>query len=170
MNVVDLLLRWMHIYAGVMLAGGLVFLACVWAPANAGDDAEVVEERYGTFRKLWARIVMLSTLLLLVSGIVNLVLTVKKYDVPGYYHMIFGIKFLLAFVVFWLAAKLSGRSDSAINMRKRWGHWVNIAMLLALVVVGMGSMLKVIEHTPKAISPTTSVDPGNPDPIASETN
>jgi uncharacterized membrane protein len=90
-------LRWIHIASMTTLLGGIIFWRLVLA--RAGEEAKrgpLVERLAAAFRPL----VFASIIGLLASGFVNYLLA------PGhtkFYHMLFGIKLLLALHVFAVA-------------------------------------------------------------------
>ena len=64
-------------------------------------------------RRRWAMWVGISAALLIVSGLVNTVLIVKNYEVPGAYHGLLGVKVLLALAIIYITSMLAGRSEAA---------------------------------------------------------
>lgn len=149
MNYVDLALRWMHILAAVTLVGGTFFLRFVWFPAYRELDYRDRESRFAKLRKPWAKLVMLSTLFLLVSGLVNAVNNIMRYEIDSMYHMLVGVKLLLALGMFFLSARLAGRSDSAVRFRESIGKWLTINSVLAVVLVLMAGWMKLMPREPK---------------------
>jgi len=142
----ELVLRWIHILGAITLVGGAILMRCAYVPAMAENEAE---EFASAFRRRWSKLVMISSGLLLISGIVNFVLLVKQYELPSQYHMIFGSKFLLVFLVFFLSAALSGRSGLAEKLRKKERTWLTVNLILAVVVVCLAGLMKTTERTPK---------------------
>lgn len=152
--VLDLVMRWLHIFGAIMLVGSTIFMRCVSLPAalQSGESPGLAfTERQ---RQLWARMVMLSSGQLLLSGLVNFVLIVKRYNFgdtfpANIYHPLFGVKFLLALVVFFLAAALTGRSALAVKLRQHERTWLMVNMVLAIVVVCIAGLMKFATRTEK---------------------
>jgi len=142
----DLVLRWIHIIGAITLVGGAIVMRFAYLPAMAEQSSP---EFASAFRRRMAKLVMMSSGLLLVSGLVNFVLLVKQYELPGPYHMMFGIKFLLVFAVFFLSAALTGRSKLAEKLRQKEGTWLTINLLLAVTVVCLAGLMKTTDRTPK---------------------
>jgi hypothetical protein len=75
------------------------------------------------------------------------------------YHPIFGVKFLLALAIFFLASVLVGRSDMARKARENAATWLTALVAMILVLLALSSMLKSIrdraEH--KAVPPPAAV-------------
>ena len=108
---IDLLFRWTHILAAIVLVGGTFFLRFSLVPALATQSRELQQTVLGAWRPRWARWVMMSSGMLLVSGLVNAVRNIIAYQFPTTpYHALVAVKLLLALVIFYLSAVLSGRS------------------------------------------------------------
>lgn len=158
MIALDLLLRWIHIFGAIMLVGSTIFMRCAYVPAKADVDGDLDANFVESLRKRWSFLVMISSGQLLVSGLIEFVLLMKNFDIskdafPGSaYHMIFGIKFLLAFVVFFLAAALSGRSGLAQKLREREKTWLTVNMVLAITVVCFAGMMRLADRSEKSTS------------------
>ena len=158
MLALDLILRWMHILGAIMLVGSTIFMRCVYLPAKENASDQPGAEFADRIRKVWSRLVMISSGQLLVSGLVAFVLLMKNFEInkdafPGSaYQMIFGIKFLLAFVVFFLAAAISGRSGLAQKLRQREKMWLTINMTLAIVVVCFAGIMRLADRSEKSTS------------------
>ncbi|MCA9080768.1 MAG: hypothetical protein KDA58_09430, partial [Planctomycetaceae bacterium] len=104
----DVTARFLHVIVAVLLVGGAMFTRFVLmhAAESLPDDAHAQLKEQVANR--WRRIVMAGTLILLITGFYNyLIVTMPKHQGDGQYHMLMGIKMLLAFVVFFLAAALS---------------------------------------------------------------
>ena len=154
----ELVLRWIHIIGAITLVGGAIVMRCAYLPAMAEKAAP---EFATAFRRRWSKLVMMSSGLLLISGLVNFFLLVDQYKLPGQYHMIFFIKFLLVFVVFFLSAALPGRSKLAEKLRQKESTWLTVNLILAVAVVCLAGLMKTTERTPKTsqapYSDTTSL-------------
>ena len=149
--IADLVLRWMHILSAVVLVGGTIFQWFVWSPATAGDKADEIA---AAVRSRWSKLVMAASGFLLLSGVINFILIVQRYEIlkdgPGsLYHPVFGIKFILAFGVFFLSSALSGRSGLAARLRQKERMWLTVNMALAVIVVCLAGILKLAERSPK---------------------
>ncbi|MFQ5742070.1 MAG: hypothetical protein ACE5HV_00620 [Acidobacteriota bacterium] len=102
---VDVIARWLHIVSIVAWAGGSLFLLVALKPAAraVGSNARpVVEAALLRFRNL----VSAATLLVLLSGFAMLGVRISYVGFGGLgprYHLLFGIKFLLAMTLIGLA-------------------------------------------------------------------
>lgn len=145
-----LLSRVAHTTCGATLLGGLIFLRCVVAP-RAADAEDPAQALYADRRKSWGLIVAVASLLLLVSGFYNFFSINAAYDnLPKLYHPLFGVKFLLAIGVMFLAAALAGKSKLAKKLQAGASGWLNLAIALAIVVFAMGAMLRSFRDLPEA--------------------
>ena len=166
MDMLLVVLRWMHVMSAMVLVGGTIYMACVLYPSLASLTRDEVERLGGLFRQRWSRLVMLSILLLLVSGIVNVILMASRGEfgqVPGYYHGMLGVKILLALVVFLLLSLLSGRSAVAVRLRANPSRWLAIVVLLSLLVVGIAGVMKLAPRSDEVMDnpSTTSAAPNS---------
>jgi len=121
------------------------------AAAHLTDDQRKLLQ--SGIRQRWARVVGAASGLLLVSGLINFVNTIKSHTfqgpLAGSYHALLGVKLLLALAVFLLAALLSGRSAASERIRARQALWLNVAVGLGVVLVCLGGLMKMIDRIPK---------------------
>src|SRR4249920_67689 len=150
-----LILRYMHILGAIALMGGTIFMRFALRPVVVQLAPETKAAVHEQVRSRWSKFVMLASALILISGIANLALA-SRFDfepVAGMakgYHMVVGIKFLLALPIFFIAALLSGRTSTAKRMQQNAEFWMNVNLTLALVMVLMGGYLRFVQRTPKA--------------------
>jgi hypothetical protein len=142
--------RILHIASAAILVGGLFYLRVVVAPqvARSSSDSESV---FGSRRRSWALVVMATTLLLLLSGFYNLFFVIlwPNEKLPPLYHMLFGLKFLLALALFFVAAALAGRSGLGARLRGSLGRWLDLAIVAALAIVVLAAVMRTIPKIPK---------------------
>ena len=141
--VLALVSRVLHILGAIILVGGIAYLRKVVAPAAVAEGGDPADKLFSGRRKAWAKWVGIATILLLATGFYNLVLTIKANEnLPGAYHMVFGIKFLLALVVFLLAALLAGRTTAANRLRQQALKWLTICLAAGIAVVVLASVMR----------------------------
>jgi uncharacterized membrane protein len=157
----DVYFRWFHIWFAALLLGGAVFQWFVVAPAVK----DLTEEQKPLFREWinarWRLAVMVSSLVLLVTGFYNYLWVMRPlHKGDSIYHMLMGIKILLAFIVFFFSAVLAGRSPKFEKMRRRAGLWNLVLIGLLTAIVAIGGFLKVgrpsaklVEPAPAAVTP-----------------
>jgi uncharacterized membrane protein len=148
MYALDLIFRFVHIYSAIVLAGGTLFMRFALLPGLASMGAEQKTETLNSLRPFWAKIVMASSGLLLVSGLYNAAQKAMSFQLSEFYNGLLGVKILLALIIFFLAARLSGRSAAAEEMRRSAQFWLNVNCALAFVLIVIASVLK--ESNPPA--------------------
>ena len=144
-NQVDILaiaLRAVHILSAIILGGGIFYIKAILSPA--GPDA-----CYAGRRAVWAKWVGMATGLLLVSGIVNFLLINKSVKAAGEklvpaYHMLFGIKFLLALLVMFVASILAGKTALADRFREKSNLWLNVSWLSVVAIIVIAAFLRTL--------------------------
>ncbi|MDA7923959.1 hypothetical protein N9B60_01055 [Mariniblastus sp.] len=145
LEIVSLVSRWLHIIPAIALVGGTLFMRLSYVPAT--QECEASAELREAIRKKWAKIVMISIALLLVSGLYNSAVKSMGYDLSPLYNGLLGIKILLGFAIFYLASVLSGRSEKAKAFRQRELHWLNILCILMILTVMIASYMKMSSST-----------------------
>lgn len=152
--------RVLHLASAIILVGGIAYLCKVVVPGINRDEADIGKQLFSGRRKAWAKWTGISTLLLLVTGFFNFIQIVKANpDLPSAYHAVFGIKFLLAMAVFFLAAILAGKTSGADRFRQRAKMWLTVCLALGMTVVVLASFLRSL-HLPGTPS-DSAVEPAN---------
>jgi len=149
MNGLAIFLRVMHILPAVVAGGATVFARFALIPAlQTLPEADRLRLKEVIDRR-WRVVVMACIGLLLVSGLANFMLyQAEAHRGQALYHALFGVKFLMAMMVFFLASVLSGRAETFAAMRARAGFWAGVAAtLVALIIVISG----VLRNIPPAI-------------------
>jgi len=150
-----LVLRWLHILSAIALMGGALFMRMALLPAaqTLSDDAH--ETLRAALRARWAPVVMAASGLLLLSGFASFGIYVAQYSfdksvfLGKSYHMLFGLKFVLALPVLYIAATLVGRSATAQRVRQNARFWLTLNLVLATLVVCLGGLLRFAPRAPK---------------------
>jgi uncharacterized membrane protein len=131
------------------VVGGTVFARLVVFPALDPLPSDQRSALHAAMRARWSKIVAAAIALLLVSGFYNFIVLVAHYQVPRWYHMLFGLKFLAALVIFAIASLLSGKSSAGDALRANPRPWLNLNIVLAVVVVCISGVLRTAERVPK---------------------
>jgi uncharacterized membrane protein len=145
MDGTALVLRWMHIVPAVVAGGATIFVRRALLPAlSTLPEAERLRVKEAIDRR-WRVVVMACISLLLVSGLTNFVL----YQAPAHkgqalYHGLFGVKFLAAMVVFFLASALTGRSAALAAIRSNARFWGSVAAILVVAILLISAVLRNI--------------------------
>ena len=156
------LLRWMHLIGAILLVGSALFYwRAVW-PGLADTDADDRKTITVAIRPNWARLVMVSIALLLLSGLANVVWMAKAGEfkaVPGWYHGLLLIKILLALRVFYLMSLITGRSARAERLRENSPFWLSLTSVLAVNVVLLAGVMKSTPRTHSTLEGDEPVAP-----------
>jgi len=147
--------RVLHILGAVVLVGGIFYLRMVVVSRVRPEDSTADTDLWFSGRRgTWAMWVGIATLVLIVTGLINFLYIVRTNEAfHGPYHAVFGIKVLLALVVFFLAAVLAGKSAAGARFRKHFRYWMGVTLLLGITVIILGSVLRSIPHVPKTGEP-----------------
>lgn len=152
-DTLDLISRWIHVLAAMATVGGTLFMRLALLPATAQLSPDAKDAFLQAVRPRWAKVVMTAILLLLLSGLYNISRKEVTYQVSPLYHAWFGVKFLLALGIFFLASALVGRSEAYAAIRRQAAKWLGVNLLLAVLVVCISGVLRQIELQRKPAAP-----------------
>ncbi|MBI4718482.1 MAG: hypothetical protein HY763_11795 [Planctomycetes bacterium] len=153
--------RWLHIAAAILAIGGAAFMRLVLIPAAKVSLSEGEHERLReTLRRRWAPLVHACIVILLLTGSLNFVLLALPPKIkPLPYHPIFGVKFLAALAVFFIASILAGKAPGFAAMRQQRAKWLTIILLLAGLIVLLSGVLGQVRTSGMAKPATPAVQP-----------
>jgi len=140
---IDVLSRIVHVSTAIALVGGSVFTLFVLIPAASRLSDESHKELAAAIRDHWKRFVHIGVTLFLFSGFYNYVRAIGSHKGDGLYHALVGTKMLLAFVVFFLAAALVGRSAKLESIRANRVFWLRVLVLFSAIIVAISGYVKV---------------------------
>lgn len=157
--ILPLVMRWLHILSAVVVAGGTLFLVLVVQPGikrHAPEEARAALEGFILTR--WKMVFHPLILVFLITGFYNyLFVTRFLHEGQGVYHALFGVKFLLALVVFVLGIAATSKMAWSERLRTGRGLWaLLVASLVAVVLVG--GVMKTLPTTGAASSPVESTE------------
>jgi uncharacterized membrane protein len=141
-DYVSVLFRWLHILPAMVAVGGAIFMRMALLPALSEVPDAQRATLHEAIRSRWSKWIMGAILLLLISGFYNFFTLTSRYKLPPAYHMLFGIKFLLALAIFTLASFLSGRTAIAQRMRQNARTWLNLNVALAVLLVCISGVMR----------------------------
>lgn len=151
------LMRWVHVGTAIVVLGGSVFMRFVLMPAAAPLPEADHDALRGRIMSRWRKIVMIGIALFLLSGFYNyLVVAVPGHKGDGLYHGLMGTKILLAFVVFFLASALTGRSKGLEGIRQSSRKWLAVTIVLAAITAAIGGYLKVARPAVESVRPVAA--------------
>lgn len=143
MFVLDVVSRIIHVSTAITLVGGSAFLVFVLLPSAKLLSEEAHQSLSQAVTGRWKRFIHGGILLFLVTGFYNYIRAMPLHQGDGMYHQLIGIKMLLAFVVFFLASVLVGRSAKFESMRQNRAKWLRIVVVFAAVIVCISGYVKV---------------------------
>lgn len=162
MDPILLALRWAHVLAAIVAVGGLVFARFGLLPALHDLDDETRDGIHDRIRRNWLPWVMGAVTLLLASGLANFLLFNAKVRDEGWgggewmrqtaYHSLFGVKFLLAMIVFFFASGLVGRGRGTQWIRNDRATWLTVTIGLAVAVVMISGWMRQLHIGPNLTS------------------
>jgi len=142
-NVPALISRWLHILAVITAVGGTIFIRLALLPSV---KATLTDEQHETLRRrlmpAWGRLVHISIFIIILSGIYNAIVIFPRLEEPMPYHAIFGVKFVLALVLFFFAIALTGRSNATAGIRRNTPKWMAANIIIAMIIVFLSNILK----------------------------
>ena len=109
--------RVLHVLGSIVLLGGIFYLLMVIAPKIAAGNSSA-DAWFNGNRSAWAKWVGIATAVLLITGLFNFVMIVKTNQIATSYHMLGGLKILVALVIFFFAAILAGKTGLADRLRE----------------------------------------------------
>ena len=148
--------------AAIVAMGGLVFARFALLPALSELDASTRDRVHERIRRHWLPWVIGAITLLLASGLANFLLfnaRVKGEEWAGgqwmretNYHALFGAKFLMALVAFYLASALVGRGAGTQWVRNDRAKWLSVTIGLTLGVVLLSGWMRQLHTGPNMIA------------------
>jgi uncharacterized membrane protein len=138
-------LRWLHVVPAVVAGGASIFLAVAVLPALREMPDDVRKTVRDAITARWRVVVMACITLLLASGLTNFFV----YQAPAHrgqalYQALFGVKFLAAMWVFFVASALTGRSAALQPMRDNVRFWAGLNASLVLLILLVSGVLRNI--------------------------
>lgn len=137
--------RWLHIMGAITAVGGTIFMRLALLPAVSQLPDDHRRKLHEAVRSRWSRVVMVAIALLLASGFYNFVLKMRSPGVTSLYQALWGIKFILAMGIFVIASALMGSSPAFARIRQNARLWLTVNLALAMVVVGLSSVLRSLK-------------------------
>jgi len=167
-DFVGILFRWLHILPATIVVGGTYYARFVLSPSSENLSADEKQQLTEQLRSRWAKFVHPAIALLLLSGLVNIGRIVSGYEVAPYYHAVFGVKFLLALAIFYIAIMLTGRSAAAKRLQEKARFWLTVNVVLVTVLVMLSGVLRMSERSPKSAQPDAPEAVATPESLTAE--
>ena len=130
------LIRWMHILPVIIMLGGSYFFRFVLLPTgNSALDPGLFKSFKVQVIRKWRMMIMLCMALILISGFLYYFMVGRaEHDGEALYHALFGIKFILAMVVFTLISMVYG-SKQRLGAKGPMVGAITIALGIVVVLI-----------------------------------
>ena len=145
-----ILVRWVHIMSAALALGVPIYMRLVLLPAlQSVDDTARTAMQEGLVRRwrIWVHVLIVE---LLATGFYNYLVVARwradtfPVDLRGRYHMLLGIKIIIALAMFFIASALAGRSAALASIRAKAGMWLNILIVLGLALVAISNVVRYL--------------------------
>jgi hypothetical protein len=158
--------RWIHIGCAIAAIGAPFFIRFALMPAAAKvlDDATHQKLR-DAINARWRIAVYILITLFILTGLYNFFVETRVNGVlitgrwrdfspedRRTYQLLFGIKVLAAFCIFFIASALPGRTATFAPIRKNAKLWVSVLLALAAIVLACSNMLRFLPAHPLVIA------------------
>jgi len=155
--ILSLAMRWIHLGSAVA-AGAPFFVRFALLPAARTVLDEASRHKLqDAINRRWRKLVYVLITLLILSGSYNFLVAAPWKNLPPdarrTYHMFFGVKILAAFVIFFLASALAGRTAGLAPVRKNARQWLGVLLLALAVVIICGGILRSMHNAVGGIGP-----------------
>jgi uncharacterized membrane protein len=164
--LIRLLSRWLHVLAAITAVGGTVFIWYALLPSLASLPEHQRKQLHDALRARWSKVVMICIALLLITGLYNFIVIARGLSadertvgIKTFYHSFFGIKFLLALGIFFIASALIGRSPAFEKIRSKAPFWAGLNVALAILVVCISGFLRLSRDDALRPDPALRVAP-----------
>lgn len=140
-DVLQVLSRWLHVGSAIVMIGGVVFWQFALLPAARtlnDSDRETLGNEVG---RRWKFFVHGPITLLILTGIYNIVARFQNGGPVVAWHMLVGIKILVALFIMFVLSALVGRSRALAPMRQQPAVWMSTVAILAAIVVLLSVIL-----------------------------
>jgi uncharacterized membrane protein len=158
--VLSLLSRWLHILAAITAVGGTIFARLALLPALPSLPEGHRKTLHDAIRGRWSKAVMGAIAFLLMSGLYNFIRIAGRLpaDLKPLYHPLFGAKFVLALIIFFIASALVGKSTAFERFRANARFWLTLNLVLAVLLVCISGLMRMLRDRPaQPIRPVNSV-------------
>ena len=149
--ILPLIARWVHIFCAVIVIGSIIFyrFAFVVAEKRAVPGGLPEEFKVALFKR-WKLLLHPPIIFFLASGLYTyLMVTRHLHEDQPLYHALFGVKFLLALVVFALYIVLTSTMKWSVKLREKNALWA-ILILAVLAVMAIGGVMRTLPIVPLA--------------------
>ena len=148
--VLIIVARWLHLMSAVLALGVPIYMRFVLLPALQGvDESARTSVQEGLVRR-WRIWVHVLIVVLLATGFYNYLVVARwradayPQELRGRYHMLVGIKIIIALAMFFIASALAGRTAALASIRANAKMWLNILIVLGLALVAISNVVRFL--------------------------
>jgi len=144
MLILNLMMRWLHIFSVIAAVGATVFMRWVLLPSLAGLPDEAKDLLLKNLSKR-VRILIHSAIgVILLSGLYNTPLLWKSSVFP--YGLVYALKVSMALGIFWVAIFLTSSNPKRAAFQANRKKWLAVSLTLAIIVVALSAYLRTLHY------------------------
>ena len=155
MNLVTLIMRWIHISGAIILIGSPVFIRLFLLPALAGEEPANRDAIIERINKPWRMFLGIVILLQIISGVYWLLVVINMAAEPPVYQVLLTVKLLAALALFFLLSVLAGRATAFASFRQAAKKWYAGCVLCGMIIVMCAGAMRLVpvKHPVKEAHP-----------------
>jgi len=142
MTIVNLLMRWLHIFSVITLVGATVFLRLTLLPSLAAVTDEARKAVIQSLSRRLRALIRAAIAGAMLSGVYNTIL-LSKTAVPPY-GFVYALKMALSGAVFLVATIFTSSKPRYADFQANWRKWLGLNLALAIVIVALSAWLRYL--------------------------
>ena len=135
MNLVTLVMRWLHIGGAIILIGSPFFIRLFLLPALAGEESARRDAILERVNKPWRMFLGIVILTQIISGVYWLLVVINPPAEPPLYQLLLTVKLLAALGLFFLLSVLAGRATMFAPFRQAAKKWYSGCLICGIIIV-----------------------------------
>ena len=135
MNLLTLVMRWLHIGGAIILIGSPFFIRLFLLPALADEEPARREAILERVNKPWRMFLGIVILTQIISGVYWLLVVINLSAEPPLYQLLLTVKLLAALGLFFLLSVLAGRATMFAPFRQAAKKWYSGCLICGIIIV-----------------------------------
>lgn len=144
MAILNLIMRWLHLFSAMTAVGGAVFLRVALLPTALQLSSEARTTLLQGLAKPVRLLVHASIGGLLISGLYNTHIQWASAVFP--YPIVYAVKVSLALTIFVVAILLTSSNPRWATFQANRRKWLSLNVALAAVLVALSAYLRTLHH------------------------
>ncbi len=144
MNLVTLIMRWIHISGAIILIGSPFFIRLFLLPALASEEPVQRDAIIERINKPWRMFLGMVILLQIISGVYWLLVVINLRAEPPLYQLLLTVKLLAALGLFFLLSVLAGRATMFAPFRQAAKKWYSGCVLCGIIIVMCAGAMRLM--------------------------